>query len=150
MMSAAQQQAGPAIELEKIISATPSQVFNAWTQPSQIAKWWGASDQHETFLAEVDLREGGSYRLGMRAPDGKEFIVRGEYQEIIANKKLVFTWLWEHSDTGFPVTLVTVTFKTHDLGCQIKLKHEHMPAKQGESHAEGWQRLLNRIAVLFK
>ena len=139
----------PTLQLEKVITATPSQVFEAWTQPAYIARWWGISAQHETFLSEIDLRQGGRYRLGMRSPDGQEYIVGGEYQEILLNQKLVFTWLWEHSAENYPISLVTVQFQVHDLGCLVQLKHERLPAEQAESHTQGWQSILNRIATLW-
>ena len=52
-----------------------------------------------TPIAEVDLKVGGRYRLGMKAPgDNPLLIVGGVYREIVHPERLVFTWQWESTN----------------------------------------------------
>jgi len=39
-------QPAPVVCVEKVIGATPGQVFAAWTQPEHLLRWWGQTDQH--------------------------------------------------------------------------------------------------------
>jgi len=65
-------------------------VWQAWTDPAHLAKWWGPDDFTNPHCT-VDLRVGGVLDIVMRAPDGQEFPMRGVFQEIVAPEKLVFT-----------------------------------------------------------
>ena len=46
-------------------------VFQAWTDPQELAQWWGPAGFSNTF-DEFDLRPGGHWRFTMHGPDGKD------------------------------------------------------------------------------
>jgi uncharacterized protein YndB with AHSA1/START domain len=72
-----------ALQLERRFDASPEAVFDAWTNPDVLRRWWAAGPDWETPVAEVDLRAGGRYRLTMRDPAaGAEHTVGGEYIEV--------------------------------------------------------------------
>jgi uncharacterized protein YndB with AHSA1/START domain len=78
------------LTLTRSIDASPEIVFKAWTDPQQLAKWWGP--QHFTNpVCEVDLRVGGTMYIVMRGPDGNDHPMKGVYREIIPAQKLAFT-----------------------------------------------------------
>lgn len=54
----------------RIFDATPEQVWKAWTDPAHVMRWWGP-DHFSCPSAVIDLREGGTSIVCMRAP--KEF-----------------------------------------------------------------------------
>src|ERR1035441_10852736 len=56
-------------------------VYQAWTTPELIKRWWSA-DRGEVTTAEVDLRAGGTWRYVMTANGGFEVAFHREYQEI--------------------------------------------------------------------
>lgn len=57
------------IVLTRVIAAPRARVFQAWTDPAQIAQWFGPEGfQVETL--ECDLREGGRWRFVYTGPDG--------------------------------------------------------------------------------
>jgi uncharacterized protein YndB with AHSA1/START domain len=84
--------------LERIFDAPVERVWQAWTDPVEVSKWWGprgfASPDNK-----IDLRVGGKYTFSMQA--GSEEYVKqvgdgimydgGVYKEIVEHKKLVFT-----------------------------------------------------------
>lgn len=55
--------------IRRTIDAPRQKVFDAWTRPEHLRKWWRANPAMSTEIAEVDLRVGGRFRLGMKAPD---------------------------------------------------------------------------------
>ena len=85
------------LSISKTINAPRELVFKAWTEPESLSRWWGAGPGFTTPIAEVDLRVGGTYRLGMLVPNhDKPFILGGTYKEIVSGEKLVYTWEWEN------------------------------------------------------
>jgi len=65
-------------------------VFQAWTDPKQLAQWWGPHGFTNP-ICELDVRPGGAIRIHMRGPDGAVYPMTGVYREIVAPERLVFT-----------------------------------------------------------
>jgi uncharacterized protein YndB with AHSA1/START domain len=83
--------------LTRIIRAPRSRVFDAWTDPTQVAAWWGPQGYGNP-VCKMDVWPGGRYRIVMRSPDGVDFPVWGTFHEVVEPERLVFTDTWE----GFP------------------------------------------------
>ena len=69
---------------------TAQLVWQAWTEPERVKKWWGP----KTFTApviKIDFRVGGEYLYCMRSPDGKDYWSKGTYREIVAPERIVLT-----------------------------------------------------------
>jgi uncharacterized protein YndB with AHSA1/START domain len=86
------QQAGQVLRIERTFAASAEDVFDAWTSPEVMRRWFHCAPDWETPEAEVDLRVGGRVRVVMRRPDGTEFEARGEYSLIDRPRRLVMTW----------------------------------------------------------
>ena len=101
-------------------------------------------------IAEVDLREGGSYRLGMKMPDKDEpYVCFGTFVRIDAPRKLVYTCSWEHSDTGAENSQVTVEFLDRSGSTEIMLTHERFATEGArDEHNKGWTGVSERLAGL--
>lgn len=67
--------------------ATPSEVFDAWTKPEEIAAWWDP-DGAPLVACDVDLRVGGSFRFATAAHADMPFV--GVYREIARPTLLAF------------------------------------------------------------
>jgi uncharacterized protein YndB with AHSA1/START domain len=80
--------------LTRIIEAPRDRVFKAWTNTDQLAKWWGP--RQYPARCEGDFRIGGSFRLVMVGPDGKEYPMTAVIKEIKAPERLV--WLQDCSE----------------------------------------------------
>ena len=83
------------LRVERSYDALPEEVFDAWTNPEVLRRWWAVHPEGTTPIAEVDLREGGRYRLSMEGPDGERHTVQGEYSEVDRPHRLVYSWRWE-------------------------------------------------------
>ena len=99
--------------IERIFDAPPSLVFKAWTDPKQVAQWWGPKGFTNP-VCEMDARPGGAIRIVMRAPDGAEHPIAGVFREVVEPKRLVFTSVAVDA-AGNPIIdgLTTVTFAEH-------------------------------------
>lgn len=84
----------------RTFTATPEEVWRAWTDADAIAQWWhprGAHTPRES--VEVDLRIGGRYVYSMVNNDtGDSVVSGGVYREIEPFTRLVFTWGYPDGD----------------------------------------------------
>ncbi|HEX4466782.1 MAG TPA: SRPBCC domain-containing protein [Solirubrobacteraceae bacterium] len=130
-----------AMRLERTFQASAEEVFDAWTNPDVLRRWWAADASWEPTLAEVDLRVGGSYRLSMRDPArDAPHTVRGEYHEVSRPARLVYSWCWESEDGGLGhVSTVTVQFRQSGERTTVVLEHTGLEsAESAERHGHGW------------
>lgn len=128
------------LEVVYRFKAPPAEVFRAWTEPEKLAKWFRPSPEGREAQAEVDLRVGGRYRLGVPSSKGDVYTVGGEYKEIQPPHRLVFTWGWELAADDIPETLITLEFLDKDGGTELHLRHEgFVNEEERDSHAVGWQ-----------
>lgn len=136
--------------IRRIFAAPQSKVFHAWTDPRHLKQWCAPSDDFETLIAEVDLRVGGKYRIGMKPPGVKDMhIATGIYREIDAPRRLVYTWSWE-GGINAGETVVTVEFRTVGAGTELMLKHEFFPnVEMRQQHESGWVGCIDRFAQLL-
>lgn len=86
-------------------------VFDAWTKPEILMKWWTPKSFGITFIScEADVRVGGTYRFVFGHPSfDKPMAFVGRYLEVEPPKRLV--WTNEESDDG---SVTTVTFEERD------------------------------------
>jgi uncharacterized protein YndB with AHSA1/START domain len=75
------------IRFERSFDAAPAQVFEAWTNPGQMARWWDPAGEPLT-TCEIDLRPGGAFSFVSRGQPAMPF--SGVYREIAPPHRLVF------------------------------------------------------------
>ena len=136
------------IRLNRTIPAPIEKVFAAWTDPAVMVRWFAPTDDYTTPVAEVDLRVGGSYRVGMKHKDRPDVRLHsGQYCRIEAPLLLSFTWIQESHDPGAPLTQVTLEFRPNEQATDLTLIHERFRDEQGrKGHNDGWTGCLNRLA----
>ncbi|MEM6813048.1 MAG: SRPBCC domain-containing protein [Bacteroidota bacterium] len=78
------------LTLERTFNAPIDLVWEAWTQPEHVAKWW-APHGMDLEVIEHDFSVGGKWKYAMPMPDGNQFISEGVYSEIVPQKKIVTT-----------------------------------------------------------
>jgi len=92
-------------------------VFEAWTTPELVERWWHANRGRVT-LVEIDLRVGGKWRYVMVADDGMEVGFHGEYLEIVPGERLVTSEVYEGLPDGVSTEMggTTNTLTLTDTG----------------------------------
>ncbi|HEY4160058.1 MAG TPA: SRPBCC domain-containing protein [Polyangiaceae bacterium] len=133
--------------LRRLVRASPARVFEAWTRPDELARWWGPNGV-TCVGAEVDLRVGGGYRIGNQLPDGKVLWIVGVFELIEAPHKLVYSWRLEPGpDTR---ERVTVQFEPRAGGTEVVVTHERIAnAPLRDQHEQGWHGCLDGLARLL-
>lgn len=86
---------GYVVRIERTFNAPAEAVFDAWTSPEVMRRWFHVGPDWETPEAEVDLRIGGKVRIVMRSPDETEAGARGEYTVIDRPHRLEMTWTFD-------------------------------------------------------
>ena len=101
-------------------------VFEAWTKPELIMRWWAPASFGISFLScETDVRTGGSYRYVFGHPASEQpMAFFGRYIEVTPPSRLVLT---NEEDGGGAVT--TVTFEEMD-GQTVVVVHDLYPSKE--------------------
>ncbi len=79
------------IVVEARFSASPSQVFRAWTEPEEVRKWFGVAPGTLSD-AVIDLRPGGAWRFTEEVNDQGSVGFEGHYIEVEQDRLLVFSW----------------------------------------------------------
>jgi len=138
----------------RIIHAPPAAVFNAWTDPELLKKWFTPPPYVTTF-AELDIRSGGTNFIIMKGPDGVEMPNRGVYLEVILNKKLVitdaYTKAWEPS--GKPFLTILLTFEDAGGKTNYTARILHWTVADRAAHEamgfrQGWETATDQLAAL--
>ncbi len=134
--------------VRKTIHATPERLFDAWTRPEELKKWWGP--QSVTCAdAVVDLTVGGSYRIANRFPNGDVVWITGEFEVIEPPKRLVYSWRLG-TDTG-PSERVSVTFEARGANTDVTVTHERIPGiPVRDVHEQGWNGCLDGLAEYLR
>src|SRR3954447_3527730 len=101
------------LEMTRVLPATRRVVFGAFSDPNELAKWWGPQG-FSTPSLELRARVGASYRIEMQPPDGDRFHLTGTFREVDPPARLVFTFAWEDPDPDDVDTIVDLSFR--DLG----------------------------------
>lgn len=148
-MRAAPAAVKPSLIIQRRFNASPNRVYKAWTEPEQIARWFGPSVvEQDTVKAKMDVRVGGSFEVSFKTDDGEYHQVGGVYCEVVPNRKLVFSWAW-HS-TPERESQVTVTIRPEGSHTLLTLHHEQLfdeAAKAG--HTRGWTGSLDKLEAMF-
>ena len=133
----------PSLTIKRRFKAPAEKVFAAWTRPEALKAWFRPNDAHTVLVAETDVRVGGRYRLVAKDAT-EEHRVGGVYKEIVANRRLVFTWAWE--STPERESLVTIDIKPDDGGCIMTLTHERFFDEAArDRHQSGWSGIMERL-----
>jgi uncharacterized protein YndB with AHSA1/START domain len=136
--------------ITRIFEAPREQVFRAWTDPDELAVWYGP-EQFDTprERIHIDLRVGGRYELTMvRRSGGGEMALGYEIVELVEPELIVL-----RSDPMPEVgmhepTVVRVEFHDHGAKTRMTLSDGPLPP-EGRGPAEGgWNAALDKLAAL--
>jgi uncharacterized protein YndB with AHSA1/START domain len=97
------------IRTERVFDAPRERVWRAFTDPAQLAQWWGRGNRLEVVRMEVE--RGGHWRYVEHGPDGANGF-EGRYREVVPPERLVQTFEWD----GMPGYVSVTTTTLEDLG----------------------------------
>ena len=128
----------PSLTLTRSYAVPPERVWLAWTDPQALKRWFGPGGEDPVSFAHLDVREGGRFRIVFGGPDGKAHEVQGAYQEVVRNRRLVFTWVWPNS-TPERESLITLEFRAAGRGTELVFTQERFfDTAVRDDHRRGW------------
>jgi uncharacterized protein YndB with AHSA1/START domain len=135
------------LTITRVFDAPPELVWQAWTDPVQIAQWWGPRGVTTPLdRIHLELRVGGAVEMMMiDDATGDEYPVRGTFVEVVTPERLV--WRDEGFPDGTGAGVVTVTFA--DVGGKTQLTVHAVADYTDEVRrgAEiGWGTMLEKLA----
>lgn len=78
------------IVISRVFDAPRELVWDAWTDPKQVVKWWGPKGFSIT-IHEMDVRPGGVWRHTMHGPDGMDYPNHSVFLEVVKPERIVFS-----------------------------------------------------------
>jgi uncharacterized protein YndB with AHSA1/START domain len=143
------------IVMTRIFSAPRRLVFEAFTKPELLKRWFGPRGW-SLEVCEVDLKVGGTWRYIVRGPDGTKMGMRGVYREIVPPDRLVFTEAFD----DYPGESLCTTLLVEDRGVTTmnatllysSQEIRDLVIKSGMEHgaAESYDRLAELLAPKSK
>lgn len=126
------------ITLETTVHTPVEKVWDYWTSPQHITKWYNASDDWHAPNAENDLRVGGRFHTRMEAKDGSfGFDFNGVYDEVRINEFISYT-----IGDG---RKVTITFISQENDTKVIEAFEAETTNSIEMQKAGWQAILENF-----
>jgi uncharacterized protein YndB with AHSA1/START domain len=126
-------------------------VWDAWTQPQHVQRWFGCGDRPMTDCT-IDLRVGGSWRYVLQNPDGGDMALSGEYLEIVPAERLVATERYEWVPGSDHTNTLTLTDCNGTTTLQLLVQYAtaaHRDADLQHGMEIGLSETLNRLAALL-
>jgi uncharacterized protein YndB with AHSA1/START domain len=149
--------------ISRTFNAPLDRVWKAWTEPEQMAEWWGPKG----FKAEVkkfDLKPDGIFHYRLVSPQGQEIWGKFLFREIVAEKRLVFLSGFSDENEGMthhpmaPVwplhMLSTISFSEADGKTTVTVEWRPYEASEAEvkafddgreSMTGGWTGTLDKL-----
>jgi uncharacterized protein YndB with AHSA1/START domain len=132
-----------AVEREVRIAARPETVFEFFTDPEKQLLWMGRR-------AKLDVRPGGIYLVEIN----DQATARGEFVEIEAPNRVVFTFGWEGQEAGSGEhgvppgsSRVEIMLEPEGDGTLVRLRHFDLPEEARAMHGQGWELYLARLEI---
>ncbi len=144
----------PKLTLSRLVRAPRALVWQAWTDPAHLARWWGPKDFTNP-RCEFEARVGGKLHMDMTAPSGMVHPMNGVVWEFVPLEKLAFTAV-ALDETGAAMfeNMNTVTFEDSEGATLVTLEVAvvaiHDPRAHGhlQGMEEGWSMSLDKLVAL--
>ena len=139
---------GRAARIERTFAASPEDVFDAWTSPEVMRRWFHCGPDWATPEAKIDLRVGGKVRVSMRRPDGREVEAQGEYTVIERPHRLVMTWTFDDDPSN--EQLIELSFSESEGSTTVLMVNSGISTDERRgAQDEGWNGCLDELERLL-
>lgn len=148
------------IVIERVFDAPRERVFEVFTTPEHLQKWWGPK-MVSVPVAEFEARPGGRIFLGQRGPDGATLYIAGVVREIERPTRIAFAIHFADerkervpppSGVGLPGSwqgeiLATVTLVAEGQRTRVTVRQSllSLSAEWGEMARAGWGQSLDKL-----
>lgn len=141
------------ILITRAFAAAAAKVYEAWTNPDLVRRWWAPAGRGVTMLVcEAEVAVGGRYRYVIGGQSGDQYAFSGTYLELAPPGRLVYTQVFEAFPDG--EATITVTFEEQG-GITTMTSRERYPSKEALDGAllsgmeEGMAETYSQLDVLL-
>ncbi|QYE36285.1 SRPBCC family protein [Polymorphobacter sp. PAMC 29334] len=142
------------LSITRLIAVPRAKLYRCWTDPALIVKWF-TPPPFTTVSAEMDVRPGGASLIVMRAPDVTDYPNRGQYLDVILDRRLVFTdaYTGDWQPSAKPFMTGILTFDDEGEGTRYTAVVRHWTAADRDAHVAmgfetGWGIATDQLAAL--
>jgi uncharacterized protein YndB with AHSA1/START domain len=118
-------------------------VWDAWTDPAIVRRWWGSDPDGVVTSAALDVRPGGRFVISFQDSSGDLHTCTGEYLRVDELTELDFTWSW--LDETNPPSRVNVVFAADEHGTRMRFVHGELRGGSDHDYAQGWRRTFAKL-----
>jgi uncharacterized protein YndB with AHSA1/START domain len=130
----------------RVFDAPKERVYEAWSNPERLARWWGPNGFTNTFH-EFDWRPGGDWKFTMHGPNGVDYPNHSVFVEMVPSERIVL----DHVVS--PEFRVTATFESVEGGTKLSFLQQFKHAEQFEQVkgycADGNEQNFDRLGALL-
>jgi uncharacterized protein YndB with AHSA1/START domain len=119
--------------VERELPASRDRVWEAWTDPTAFASWFGGT------AASLDVRPGGRWRVDNTGEPGE--VMTGRYLEVVQGELLVMETEFSGGDT-----VMEMTFADTARGTRVGVRQACRTREERDGGREGSEVLLARCA----
>jgi hypothetical protein len=117
-----------------------------WQQPTSISSCHRRRSSSFGLSRQADARVGGKFDVEVRHGN----LARGVYTEIMAFRRVAFTWGWDSEDPTLAIvppgaSLVEIDLEPMGRGTLLRLRHSRLPKSTLRIHSDQWSVHLDRL-----
>jgi uncharacterized protein YndB with AHSA1/START domain len=139
------------VNIDRTFDASPAEVWSAWSEPEQLAEWWGPDGFHTPVESvSVDLRPGGHLHMSMiQADSGTDYPIRFDVVEAVENELLVL-FSAAQPELGLNTDTTTrIEFSDEDGKTRMKLMDGPYEGNMADLTNQGWNQQLDKLVRLL-
>lgn len=137
----------------RVFHAPRRLVFEAWTKPEHVKRWYGGYRSMTLPVCEIDLRVGGTWRYVLDDPsNGTDLGFSGEYREIVQPERLVSTERYEWIANSDHIVTLTLTEQDGKTTLHLHVQYPSVEQRDGDLQSGmevGMRETLNRLEELL-
>lgn len=149
------------IVVETTFDAPVEKVWQVWTEPASIQKWWGPS-HYTAPIIQNDLRVGATFLYSMKSPKDQTTWNTGRYTEVVLHKKIVSKMSFS-DETGTPISAeqaglpgnwrdemtVIVDFTPQGKRTHVRVQEDGIPLLMSLFAKMGWEQQFVKFEKLL-
>jgi len=133
----------PNLRLRKDFRCSRDQLWQHWTNPTLLAKWFGSDPKGSVTAAQVDLRLGGSFSVSFQNENGDQYTCNGTYLSLEVGSSFESTWYW--SGREHAVERIRVELETTPEGTRMTFTHFDIDPETTHGYEEGWNSTFRKL-----
>ena len=135
------------VKIEWDFYKEPVKIWNAWTDPNIIKKWFGSDPDGMVLSVNLNVIVGGNFEVTFVGTDNIEHTCYGEYIKIKLNEELKFTWNWKSEPDH--ISEVSVVLLPTKYGTRMLFSHSNLFIKSSHNYEIGWTSTFKKLEAIM-